>query len=386
MKRTAYVFFIFIMLLVTILIACAPKTAPTTAPSQPMSTQPAIVATPVPAPKTSEDTAWAKVIEAAKKEGTVNMYSYNLVGDVGLAVANGFYERYGIKLEIITGRGAEFLERLKTEKRMGRVVADAADGSSLHLLNYKNEGFSISLPDKVPVFREQGVWLTNVFGLDPKDKHIAGLSLNFYSPWINTKKLATPADMPQVWRDLLKPQWKGNMILTDPTTSGGPQQFFVPLMREKVIDEDYLKALYKQDLLLSSSLLEEGRMLARGERAMSIRGSISTLAKFAAEGAPIKAIDMKDGVVELISPTAVVISGGPHPNAALLFMNWFLSKEGHTAFTKAASAPPVRKDVTDPSPETARITPQKPIVQTMKDLDDALELFKSNWLNKLWGR
>ena len=314
------------------------------------------------------------------------MYSYNLVGDVGLAVSKGFKERYGISVDIITGRGAEFLERLKTEKRIGQVVADAADGSSLHLQNYKNEGFTVSLIDKVPVFSEQGVWLTNVFGMDPKDKHIAGLSLNYYSPWINTKQLATPADMPQVWRDLLKPQWKGKMILTDPTTSGGPQQFFVPLMREKVIDEEYLKALYKQDLILSTSLQDEGRMLARGERALSVRGSISTLAKFAAEGAPIKAIDMKDGVVELISPTTAVISGGPHPNAALVFMNWFLSKEGQTAFTKAASAPPVRKDVTDTTPEAARIIPQKPIVQTLEDNEKALELFRSKWLDKLWAR
>lgn len=378
-------FILAIVSLVALLLACAPTTAPAPAPvpaSAPVAAPAAPKAAPTP---TAADTAWAKVIEAAKKEGTVNIYSYNLVGDIGLAVTNGFQDKYGIKVEIITGRGAEFLERLKVEKRMGRVVADVSDGSSLHMHNFKNEGFTVSLPDKVPVFSEQGVWLSNVFGIDSKDKHIVGLSLNYYSPWINTTKV-TQSDMPQVWKDLLKPKWKSNMILTDPTTSGGPQQFFVPLMREKVVDEEYLKGLYKQDILFSTSLQEEGRMLARGERAMSIRGSVSTLAKYITEGAPIKAIDLKDGVVELISPTAVLISGAPHPNAARLFMDWFLSKEGHAAFTKSASAPPVRKDVPDPTPDAARITPQKPVVQTMEDIEEALKLFRGNWPNKLWGR
>ncbi|MBI4289344.1 MAG: extracellular solute-binding protein [Chloroflexi bacterium] len=373
------------LLILGVLSACAPKAAP--APSTPAPPARLPVSTPtsnLPLP-TSQEAAWAKVVEAAKKEGGLTMYSFNLVGDVGVAVSRGFKERYGISLDIITGRGAEFVERLKTEKRMGKVVADAADGSSLHLMNMKAEGLTISVVDQSPVFSEQGVWAANVFSMDPKDKHLAGLSLNYWSPWINTKQV-TAADVPQVWRDLLKPQFKGKMVLTDPTTSGGPQQFFVPLMRERVVDEEYLRALYKQDLLLSASLPDEGRLLARGERPISVRGSIATLAKFAAEGAPIKAIDMRDGVVQLVSPVTAIIAGAPHPNAARLFMNWFLSKEGQAVYTKASGAPPIRRDVADPSPEAARLTPQKAVLQTLEDNDKANQYFKDRWLDKLWGR
>ena len=81
------------------------------------------------------------------------MYSFNLVGDVGVSVTKAFKERYGITLDLITGRGAEFVERLKTERRMGRVVADAADGSALHLVIMKNEAL---------LFKKQ--WLDKLWG------------------------------------------------------------------------------------------------------------------------------------------------------------------------------------------------------------------------------
>ena len=119
---------------------------------------------------------------------------------------------------------------------------------------------------------------------------------------------------------------------------------------------------------------------------MSIRGSIATLAKIAQEGAPIKAIDMKDGIVQLISPVAAVITGSPHPNAARLFMDWFVSKEGQTAYTKSSGAPPIRKDVPDPTTEAARLTPQRAIIQTVDDNNVANQYYREKWLDKLWGR
>ncbi len=384
MKKSKLLVISFIILL--LLLACAPQSMPTPTPPKPASTQPSTAPTSSVSPLTSQDAAWAKVIEAAKKEGTLTIYSFNLVGDVGVSVARAFKERYGINVDIITGRGAEFVERMKTERRMKNMVADVNDGSVVFAIAMKDEGLTVSVADQLPTFKDQSVWLTNVFGNDPKDKHLVGLSISYFAPWVNTKMLATPADMPQVWRDLLKPQWKGKMILTDPTTSAGPQQFFVPLIREKAIDEDFLKALYKQDLIFSASLPDEGRMLSRGERSMSIRGSSNTLAKFAAEGAPIKAIDMKEGIVQLINPLAVVLADSPHPNAARLFMDWFLSKEGHTTFTKSSGAPPIRKDVPDTSPEAARLTPQKPIIQTVEDINLANQYYKDKWLDKMWGR
>ncbi len=375
--------------LLFLLASCSPTSAPVPqAPMPTIATQPSVSPA---TPSTNStainptDVAWEKVIEAAKKEGTVTVYSYQLVGDVGLTVARAFKEQYGIKMDIITGRGAEFVERLKVEKRMGQVVADVGDGSMLHLLNMKKAGLTLGLAERAPVFGEQGVWETNVFGYDATDKHVAALSFYYLSPWINSK-LVKPGEEPQVWRDLLKPQWKGQIMVSDPAVSGNAPQLFVPLLREKVIDEQFLKDLYKQDLAFTVSLYDEARLLGRGERLISIYGSPVSYSRFLAEGAPIKAIDLKDGVTSNLNPGVVIFGGGPHPNAARVYANWMFSPGGQSAFSKAASSRPVRKDVPDPSPEASRINPQRPLIQTAEDTDKAAQLFTEKWLNKLWGR
>jgi len=372
------------VLIGVLLTACTPQSAPASAPTQAPTLAPAQTV-PVAKTLTKEEASWNTVVEAAKKEGYLSVYSYNMVGDVGVAVSRAFKAKYGITADIITGRGAEFVERVKTEKRMGRLVADVNDGSSVHSEIMKNEGLIINLSKELPVVLEEGVWRANVFSIDSKDKYVASLSVYYMCPWVNSK-LVTPSDIPQVWRDLLKPQWKGKMVLTDPTVSGGPQQFFVPLMREGIIDEEFMKALYTQDLMFASSGPDEPRILARGERLLSIRGQAATYGRFVAEGAPIKAIEMKDGVVLVASPTMVVFNNSPHPNAARLYANWLLSKEGQAAYTLAASATPIRSDVPDSAPEVARLTPQRPVLQTTEDNEKAALLFRDRWPDKLWGR
>jgi len=126
------------VLIGVLLTACAPQSAPASAPTQAPTLAPAQTV-PVAKTLTKEEASWNTVVEAAKKEGYLSVYSYNMVGDVGVAVSRAFKAKYGITADIITGRGAEFVERVKTEKRMGRLVADVNDGSSVHSEIMKNE-------------------------------------------------------------------------------------------------------------------------------------------------------------------------------------------------------------------------------------------------------
>lgn len=369
--------------LLFILVACssAASPAPTTTP-QPGA--PSSAPTPSSAALSPEDAAWAKVVEAAKKEGTLTIYSFNLVGDIGTAVSRAFKDKYGISPDIITGRGAEFLERLKTERRIGKLLADVNDGSSAFVKSMIKEGLTVSVAKELPVLREKGVWRVDPFSADPVDRHAAAMNFTIWSPWINVKQVKA-GEEPRVWKDLLAPKWKGMMMLTDPTTSPGAQQYFVPLIREKVIDEDFLKAIYRQDIKIAGTLPDEGLTLSRGERVLSIRGSDSTYPRFVTEGAPIKAIDLEDGVIVTANPLLVALDG-PHPNAAKLYYNWFLSKEGLRVWAGAASVASIRNDIGDFRPEAAQVSPRKPILLTDEDNETATRLFRERWLDKLWGR
>ncbi len=371
--------------LLALAAACAPSLTPTPALTPPSSTASPSPPTAAKAPVlTAEEAAWQKIIDAAKKEGKVTIYSYNFVGDIGVAMERGFENRYGIQTDILTGRGAEFFERLKTEKRMGNLVGDLTEGSAVHIQNMKNEGLTVGIAADLPVLREKDVWLADILAMDPVDNHALACSFLTFTPYVNTK-FVKAGEEPKQWKDLLLPRWKGQMVLTDPLTSGGPQQLFVTLMREKVIDEDYLKALYKQDLRFSSSIIDEGRLISTGERTLSIRGQDNIYSRFAAEGAPIKAVPMDDGTI-ISANTTTAFAKAPHPNAAKVFINWFLSAEGQDTYAKASVNSAIRKDVKNYLTPAVQITAKRPMVQTNADLQLATKLFTDRWLDKLWGR
>lgn len=368
-----------------ILVLLFPSCAPTPAPSTTRLATPSPLSTPasnIPPPASPDP--WAKVIEAAKKEGKLTDYSYNFTGDVGIAIGQAFKERYGIQVEIITGRGAEFIERLKIERRMGSLVGDMSDNNAINAKIMKDIGLTVGIANELPVLRERDVWLADIFRVDPQDKHIIIFNFSIYSPWVNTN-LVKPGEEPKVWKDFLDPMWKGKMTAMDIIASPGIYQWAIPLMREKVIDEDFLKALYAQDLKFVIGYPNEAPLIARGERSLAISSTDSVYNLFISQGAPLRAVSLGDGT-PLGSTVVVAFNGGPHPNAAKVFINWLLSQEGQTIWGKARSLGSVRKDVTDSRPRAAQITIKRPIIITNEDSDAAAKLYQERWLNKLWGR
>ena len=137
MRKGWLIILILTGLLGLLLAACTPTPEPSRAsspviPTQPQSSQ--IQTAPAPKP---EEIAWNKVIQAANKEGKVTAYSFNMTGDVGLAVSRSFEQIYGIKVDIITGGGAALVQRITTEKRMGTMVADVMDANTFQILSFK---------------------------------------------------------------------------------------------------------------------------------------------------------------------------------------------------------------------------------------------------------
>ncbi|MBF8264777.1 MAG: Ferric transporter ATP-binding subunit [Dehalococcoidia bacterium] len=335
-------------------------------------------------PLTSQDAAWAKIVEAAKKEGKVNAYSFTWVGDIGLAVAKAFKEKYGITLGIMTGRGAEFAERIKTERRLGQQVADMTEGSVGLIDNMRLDKVLTSVYDDLPSLREKGVWLVEPTVVDPQDKANLTWRVLAYTPYINPK-LVKPSETPQYWKDLLTPAWKGKMGMNDPRLTTSSYQMIVVLMDSKVWDEDYIRALYRQNPRFYVTGAEAFPALARGEINLVVDGADANAGRFALEGAPIQAIDIKDGTL-LTTASIAAITGGPNPNATRVLLNWLFSPEGQSIAGKAQGNKMVRKDIPDFRPEALQAQITKPLVITVKQLDKSTEMFREKWFDKLVGR
>lgn len=330
--------------------ACAPRTAPV-GPSPAPVAQPARPApAPAPAIVSPQERDLTQLVEAARKEGKLTAYSFSFTGDIGQTLQRAFQEKYGIKMDIITGRGAEMGERIKTERRVGSVVADLMESSPTNVTNLKEGGTTAASLD-IPVLQEKDVWRVDPLVNDPEGHVLGHRAMNF-GPYINTN-LVKPADVPKSFKDLLDPRWEGKIVLPDPNVSSGSYDIFMTLVEYKRLDMDTVKAIGLRAKFVPGTR-QIAEAVARGEYPIGLGVSDNDSAPFLKEGAPIKAIAMQEGIITLVSSMARV-KDGPHPNAAKLFINWMLSKEGQTIYTRTIGLASIRKDVPDSRHPNAQV-------------------------------
>ncbi len=371
------------LLLTPLLVSCRVTNVPN-APStniSPPASAPAVQVATVEISPT--EAAWSKVVEAAKKEGKVNVYSYNMTGDVGVAVAKAFKEKYGIDVEILTGMATALNERILTEQRMKTVVADIQDSNSSNTGNIKDAGATVGSPD-LPSLRQSGGWRVDPWASDP-EKHIIIHTVAYFTSFINTD-VVKASDEPKSFRELTQSKWRGKVTQTDPRVVSSSGNFFTTLLQRKLMDQETIKAIGTNVNYVSTDQ-ESRTSLIQGRYSLILMVSPGSFATTLKEGIalPVKPVALEEGTM-VTNRAMAAIKGSPHPNAAKLLMNWLLSQEGQTVFLKAVGLPPVRSDVPDFTPPTMRFTPVKIIAPTLEEEKENLRMFKENFLAKLWGR
>lgn len=307
----------------------------------------------------------------ARKEGKVTAYSFTLTGDIAKATAEAFKNRYGITLEIVGGVGAVLAERIKTESAAKKHIADTFDTAVTGILPIKDLGLLASVAD-LPELRQKDIWYLAPI-LDPADGTMVQMRVTLQAPVINTN-LVKPADEPKSFIDFLDPKWKGKKLAVAPPRVSWPLVYLHVAAPE--IDEKYLRTLGGQGLFMVSTMRDEPTAVAKGEAQVAVATSLSIVDILVREGAPVKPLVMKEGTVAA-SPAVSVLKNGPHPNAARVFVNWWLSAEGQTVVNKAIGSPSVRNDVPDFSHEKNRIKPSK-----LLPLDEAANKLAAKYVSE----
>lgn len=360
---------VIVSFLLLAMLACAAPASPPPSPTAitPAQKPPAAPTSTISTPS-SQDAAWAKVVDAAKKEGKVTIYSFNLIGDLAPAITKTFEDKYGIKIEIVTGLGTVLIERLKTEGAAKKYIADAFDTASSLVATAKTTGLTASVGD-LPVLAEKDVWY-----LPPRldtEGHIIVINPSPTSIYINTK-LITPGGEPKSYRELLDSKWKGKIGISTPVTDPVPIYSYVA-RKQMGLEEDYWRQLSRQDLKIVPSRRDVDNLLARGEVPLIYAASASTTGPLIKEGAPMKAVEVEEGVIMAAGPGITLLKEAPHPNAARLFINWLLSAEGQKLWSEKRGSLGMRKDVPDYQHPATKMPLKKVIYQS---LDDVLELSK----------
>jgi iron(III) transport system substrate-binding protein len=289
---------------------------------------------------------WNKVVEAARKEGRVVLYS----AFVGLAahkdLKKDFEATYGITVEILEARASEVRERIRIEQAAGRFAADISEnGRTTTTLQMDQDHVFVpygplpSLSHLKPEFHGDNIRLP-VFAI------VYGILAN--------ARLVKPEDEPKSWLDLADPRWKGKILSDDFRALGGGGVLFFVLQDH--FGRDFQDKLAKQDLKFSREIPANERRVARGEFPLYLPVSLTSVPEL--KGLPVKFLTPQEGL-PYVGYDLALLKNAPHPNAARLLMDYYLGRKMQQSFANLGLLPVTSDTLSEVDPAVAELEKSK---------------------------
>jgi iron(III) transport system substrate-binding protein len=336
-----------------LLQACS-STAP---PAPPQATAPAQSAAPAQSSAPVDD--WDKVVAAAKQEGGVTVNTFP--GSANQRALAEFGKAYpDIKLEQTTLVSSALAPKILQERQAGIYTWDVIHQpttTSLQVLKPAGVLDPIKPAILRPDVMDDKAW---------RDGFATGFNLTsdaqlcYQSTLVRAQNLMI--DTEQVGggeitsaQDLLNPKWKGKIVCTD-TRISGSTFFPFTLARLKYGDDWMTQFFREQTPVIINDGAQIAQLLAHGNYPLAIGAIWTVLQDFQKHGiaTTIKQVNLPD--IDSAGPstngTLWLVNKAPHSNAAKVYINWFLSKDGQEAWTSITTDNSRRLDVTPKDPAT----------------------------------
>jgi len=259
-----------------------------------------------------------RLIEGAKKEGKVVVYSFTAVDQLK-PLLDEFQKRYPfIKPDHYRANATGVFNKFATEVRAGQTLADVIDISAgeTHTLRQMGLLDPYLSPSREGIPKdfmdEKGYWTAHY--------HFV-IALGF-----NTRHIK-PAEAPKSYEELLNPKWKGRFSL-DPAD----QDLFGALLfhwgKEKALN--YFRNLAKLEPRMVTGHTQQANLVGAGEIQMAPWLYGYRPLQLKDQGASVEVFLFEP---VLTNPAYLLLTkNAPHPHAAALFMDWALSAEGGMKF------------------------------------------------------
>ncbi len=298
-----------------------------------------------PAEKPAWQVDWDKTVAAARQEGKLVIYTTGGSDLKGL-IRDSLKEKFNITADFVSGRGAELAAKIAAERRAGLYLGDVyIGGSTTMVTTLKPAGDLAPLPPQLvlPEVVDPKYYFDNRLPYtDKENKYVL-----VYGPAVaNTVAVNTNLVKPReikVYKDLLNPKWEGKIVMYDPTIPGTANEWFYVVAKK--LGLNFHHQLVKQKPVVIRDKRIPGEWLSKGKSSIALASSKESFAEFKKIGAPIEWIPTEE--VTYLSGTGAMAlyNKAPHPNAAKVFINWLLTKETMTRWSRETLMATARKDV-----------------------------------------
>lgn len=258
-----------------------------------------------------------QLYEKAKAEKELTIYGG---GPTSLyeVPARVFEAKYpGIKVTIHSGFSNVHDEKINQQLKTKTLDADLAILQTVQdYIRWKKEGVLASF--KPPA------WDAIDKSFKDPDGYYVGVFVTSVSYAFN-HALVKPEDAPKSALDFLKPEFRGKMIACYPHDDDITLYLFHTVVQK--YGWDWMTKYLANGAQFIQGHLGVSRALSSGEAAVSIDSNPNFSLREQRSGKPVDISFSKIDPTPVWAQTAATFKDSPHPNAARLFLSWFLEKE-----------------------------------------------------------
>ncbi len=345
--------------------------------------------------KPPADGEWAKTVAAARKEGKLAVFLYQR-GEIEAAV-KAFEKQYPeIQVTVASVPAAETGPRIMAERRADKFLWDAC-------ICGPTTPFSVLYPAKAlepikpalllpEVLDESKWWGGKHHYMDPEGRHIFVFLGSVEMPNLYYNKSLPDAKEFRSYWDLVNPKWRGKILALDPRLPGRQRVGARFLYHIPDLGPAFLTRLFSEmEVTFSREDRQAMDWLAVGKFPLCL--FCGDVENARAQGLPVEEFNTtkwkeSPAIYSGSNGTVALMNSAPHPNAAKVFINWLLSREGQTTFQKFMNTPDLvmesmRQDISkEPIPAEKRRAPgvkyivmdtpersnQEPVAKLLKEI------------------
>jgi iron(III) transport system substrate-binding protein len=276
-------------------------------------------------------------VAKAEQEGALVLYSPD-PEENSARLLDGFHKVFPkITTNFIRLQTGALYQKLMTERRAKVYQVDVLQLTDMgFVLDFqKRDGYLRYISPEMSGYKSdfksspEGYWTWGAM-------IIAGLA---YNP-----KLLKPEDAPKTWKDALDAKYTG--VINAKTSTSGLQHVAWYELRSLYGDEYFQKLAELKPRGFDSYVQQFDRMV-NGQDTIVHTAQYSAYLLSKAKGAPVEFVFPEEGLA--LTPGVLgVVAEAPHPNAAQLFMDWFLSVPGQKVYDEISSLSSPRTDAPPP--------------------------------------